>query len=180
MAAGYKDELSTDAGAIERRIDTLKHLSNVQRSQFEIRQRLEWRIVFTALTFYVGAALTKIPVGLKLDPPIVQAVYLIFTTVILVHLFLIHRNHHINKGAAHKAENVLWEMVGHNPGTLFKRSLRWQWWYFSAQCIVVLIFAGSSIVIVNGRISASKGNDSPPKAEIEMQEREIKTRDKKG
>jgi hypothetical protein len=42
-----------DSGTETRRIDTLKYLSDIHRSQIDSRQKLEWRVFFTALTFYV-------------------------------------------------------------------------------------------------------------------------------
>jgi len=143
-----------DIADLSKRIDVLKHLSQIHRWQFDIRQKLEWRIVFTALAFYVAAAVTEIK--LSLNPCWVTSIYVIFTSVILIYLWIIHKNHGISKHAAHVAENTLWDLAGKDHEKVFRKTFRWNWWYFIGQVIVLSIFAVSSFVIVKGNISTTE------------------------
>jgi hypothetical protein len=121
MRIDQKASPVTDAGAAER-IDTLKHLSTIHRGQFDIRQKLEWRVIFTALTFYI-----VIPVGvntykIRLPTEWCWVLYSVFTLIILSFLWRIQRAHRINKIAAESAEDLLWESVGKSPADIFQRS----------------------------------------------------------
>ena len=166
MEPGQNDRPKRNA-TLSEQIDVLKHLSLIQRSQFEIRQRLEWRIVFIALGFYVVAAVTEIPAGLNLYW--VRITYIVFTIVILLYLGIIHKNHSINKKAAHVAEDVLWGIVRKEPRVIFRTSLRWHGWYFLGQIIVLTIFALSSFIILQEKISADTVRESSVKKEPNLQ-----------
>jgi len=149
----------TDPGAIER-TDILKHLSTIHRGQFDIRQKLEWRVIFTALTFYI-----VIPVGVntyKIRLPTewwwVLIIYSVFTLIILSFLWRIQKAHRINKCAAESAEDLLWERVGKSPADIFQRSghpeirssyiFRRALPFFMAQVLMLLFFATISFFAV--------------------------------
>jgi hypothetical protein len=121
IPADQKANEVADSGAAER-IDVLKYLSTVHRGQFDIRQKLEWRVIFTALTFYI-----VIPVGvttnnINLPTEWSRVLYIIFTVIILSFLWRIQKAHRTNKHAAEMAEDLMWESVGKNPDDIFQRS----------------------------------------------------------
>jgi hypothetical protein len=134
------------------RIDILKHLSSIHRSQFDIRQKLEWRIIFTALSFYVlvPVAITSKQIHLQSDWWFILPLYLLFTGSILFFLTRIQKAHNQNKLAAEMAEDILWNMTEQNPIEIFARPrLRSRAAYirnqasifFWLQCVIIGLFA---------------------------------------
>src|SRR5262249_2600447 len=133
--------------------------STIHRGQFDIRQKLEWRVIFTALTFYI-----VIPVGVnanKIRLPTewywVLVLYSVFTLIILSFLWRIQTAHRINKYAAESAEDLLWERVGKSPADIFQRPahpgrssyiFRRALPFFMAQLLMLLFFAVISFLAV--------------------------------
>ena len=133
------------------RIDVLKHLSSIHRSQLDIRQKLEWRVIFTALTFYV---LVPVAITSKQIQPQSRwwfiLLYLSFTGSILFFLYRIQKAHNQNKVAAELAEELLWNMTVRNPSEISARprfgsraasigsraSI-----FFWLQCVILVLFA---------------------------------------
>src|SRR5262245_61154363 len=92
------------------RIDILKHLSSIHRSQVDMRQQLEWRVIFTALSFYVlvPVAIASKQISLQNNRWFILLLYLLFTSCILFFLGRIQKAHNQNKVAAEMAEDILW------------------------------------------------------------------------
>jgi hypothetical protein len=106
-----------------RRVETLRYLSNIHRSQIDVRQKLEWRVVFTALTFYV-----LVPVGVNTKQIflpkewwLIGLLYLAFSSIIYCFLSRIQKSHNSNKAVGEFAEDLLWKSIDQNPSEIFRR-----------------------------------------------------------
>jgi HD superfamily phosphohydrolase len=141
-----------DSGTETRRIDTLKYLSNIQRSQIDARQKLEWRVFFTALTFYVLVPVAVNTKGIVLPKEwwLVAALYVVFTSTIVFFLWRIQNSHNSNKYAGELAEDLLWKSIGQCPSAIFNRKLgvdrmdyirRRARVYFGLQILMLIVFA---------------------------------------
>src|ERR1043166_5448868 len=148
-----------DSEKNETEIDILKHLSSIHRSQFDIRQKLEWKVIFTALTFYVlvPVGVTSKNIHLKNDWWFLLVLYGLFTGIILLFLSRIQTAHNQNKRAAELAEDILWKTINQNPGEIFDRgdlSNRAAYIrsrasiFFWLQCLIIALFAVTSYLSI--------------------------------
>jgi len=122
MGAETKD--AKESVAESRRVDALKYLSSAHRSQFDIRQKLEWRVVFTAFTFYILVPSAVYADRISIPRELwcwVVLVYLAFWWIIFSFLKRLQESHNVNKAAAELAEDHLWKSVGLEPSDIFVR-----------------------------------------------------------
>lgn len=122
---------------VKHKLECLKFISQVHRSQFDERRRHEWKIVFTLLTFYVFIVATiygrRDPLpsdDLKLAVWIIFPVLAVLTTIFLAK---VHMANGKNKTFAEKAENAIEELLkGDEPKSLalfcLKDSKNWVSW----------------------------------------------------
>lgn len=95
-------------------IKVLIHLASSHREQFEQRRRYEWRIIFTALSFYVATAAAFLGGDLDLQGwrfLIVGVAYLLLAIFTCIYLAFIHMAHNMNKSIAEYAEDTLMELA---------------------------------------------------------------------
>src|SRR5215831_9194487 len=146
-----RSKCNPDSKRNAERIDVLKHLSSIHRSQLDEHQKLEWRVIFTALSFYVlvPVAFKSKPIQLQNSWWFILLLYLLFTTSILFFLYRILKAHNQDKAAADLADDLLWNMTEQNPSEIFARprfgnraayirsgaSI-----FFWLQCVIIVLF----------------------------------------
>lgn len=178
------------------KIEALRCISNIHRAQFDLRQKVEWRVLITALTIYVGAA-----IGVdRLSHPhvislfFVYAGYVIFTVTVLAWLLQVHMNHAINKHVAEAAEDKLLLEADFTPKSFFgdknqkpcitERAKAFfgsdsvsnlgarRTFYFGCQVWIVVLFSVLSCSFVTAVINNSESN-SDRLTVIEAREAEL-------
>jgi hypothetical protein len=113
-------------GDLNDKIDGLKFISQVRRSEFNERRVYELKIVFTSLTFYVLCVAAKYNGGVKLPNDylfkfVVLALFLLLARIISAFLCDIHIANYKNKTFAQYAENDINKMLNLN---IFERGNR--------------------------------------------------------
>lgn len=151
------------------KIECLKFISQIHRSQFDERRRYEWKIVFTSLSFYVlcVAAVFGGEVTLPSSWPFKLAIWIMFLALaVIVATFLasLHTANNVNKGFAENAENAIAAILeGEGPTSsplfhvpenscvswrcFFKSGIRgiWAWRW---QVVTLLFFAIASAMLL--------------------------------
>jgi len=160
------------------KLECLKFISQIHRSQFTERSKYEWKIVFTTLTFYV-LFIVAVYSG-KIILPSVKSGILAFlivpvmsfglATVIAIYLGYVHISNNKNKTFAENAENAMWNLLkSETPQTLnvfsLEKSKHWVsrdtfWgkntdgkrkrgrWGWIGQVVTISIFALSTFLLI--------------------------------
>jgi hypothetical protein len=135
------------------KLETLRYFSQMQRNEHHTRQKFEWRLLFTNLTFYVlsVAAIYKERIKISsLQYWIVFGILLMTVLMSSIYLAFIHRSNCKNKSRAHKAEKAIEEILKDNDPTVdlepenkswFFQSGRWSW---VCESLLLLLFAMAS------------------------------------
>ena len=127
------------------KLECLKFISQIHRSQFTERTRYEWKIVFTTLTFYVLSIVAVYSGQITLPSvesgilafivlrSIVLGMFLGLATVIAIYLGYIHMGNNKNKTFAENAEHTIGNLLEDKmPQTLdmflLEESKHWVSW----------------------------------------------------
>jgi len=150
------------------RLEALKFISQVHRSQFNERRRYEWKIVFTSLTFYVLCVAAtyggwvSIPSNWEFKLGI-WIMFLALAVAVATFLSSLHTANNMNKTFAQRAEDAIADMLDgkeretlslfSNPNirvswdTLLKRNIGGMWaWRW--QVLTLLVFAITSALFL--------------------------------
>lgn len=112
------------------KLESLKFISQTHRALFDERRKIEWKIIFTYLSFYIGIITARY--SGKLDETfkalheniyfeIVIAIAFLFITIItIVYLGFIHIANNKNKYFAENAENTIVKIIANqsNDGAI--------------------------------------------------------------
>lgn len=106
------------------RTEVLIYLSKVHREQFDIRQKVEWKVLFTAISVcgFAIVGVYKAPSPHPIALLLVPIFYWVFSRSLYRWLLRVHMNHLVSKNAAHRAENELYRMVGVESAELFQKT----------------------------------------------------------
>jgi hypothetical protein len=145
-------------------MEGLKYLAASHRSQFDERRRIEWRVIFAALSFYVGTTSAVLAKGIKVPVNKLSICgYLLVAVLTASYLAFIHMANNMNKSIAENAEDAIAVLLGHTkkaPQDLFDfskhwtswctlfsgaRASRWGWFWEAA---TLLLFAMASVVLI--------------------------------
>lgn len=150
------------------RIDILKFLAQIHRSQFDERRRYEWQALITTLTFYVLLPSAKYTA--KVSTPdttefkiLVAVFFLLLAVTSIMFLAYVHMANNKNKSIAENAERLLAkrDVLRQDQETVvfdfsrhwttwdtFRRAGsagNWAWWW---QGLILLLFALASWYMV--------------------------------
>ncbi|MCK4698204.1 MAG: hypothetical protein KAT53_07875 [Dehalococcoidia bacterium] len=151
------------------KLECLKFISQIHRSQFDERRRYEWKIVFTALTFYVlcvaaiyGGNIT-LPSG-WISTVVVWGLSIGLAVSIATFLASLHTANNKNKTFAENAEKAIADLVeDKEPTTLslfsLKKNIQVSWsnffnrdiagiWAWRWQVVTLLFFAIASAALL--------------------------------
>ena len=151
-------------------LENLRHLSSTHRSLHDQRRKIEFRVLFTILTFYVavaGFALSELSEKVNLPDAITNwAVWIVFgaaAAISSIYLRRLNKSNLLNMNVAEKAEDeiagVLYDRGYRGPKSeiekaraesrgkhkLLWRNANWLW-----QASMVIIFAFAAAVITIG------------------------------
>lgn len=143
------------------KLDSLKHISQIHRSQLDERRKYEWKIFLASISFYVltVAAIYKDKIELQGNYISLCVIYFVFLAQAIVTIFFLARVHwanYKNKSIAEKAEQEI--------ATLIKYALDKKSNSFWARCdkhfknrdylilffqaLMILIFAATSCILI--------------------------------
>lgn len=100
------------------KLECLKFISQIHRSQFTERSKHEWKIVFSSLSFYVlfvvavySGQITPTIQESEILTSIVPGMFLALATVIAIYLGYVHMSNNKNKTFAENAENAISDLL---------------------------------------------------------------------
>ncbi len=165
------------------KVDALVHFATIQRSQFDIRQKLEWRVIFSAFTFYLVSVygVYTLPNFISpLDYNWIGYAYFIFTIILFLFLLFIHRGHVINKKAAEWSEHAFMELAGFGrsrllfSSTWLDNAVNWPWrgtGIFILEILFIGFFSILSWLLVTAKITDVK--ITGPRKVVSLRETDI-------
>jgi len=101
----------------DKQVEALKYLSQAHRAQFRERSRIEWRCVFTAISFFVLSvvAICKGDINFGKHPEtillILLASFIILAIIVIIYLAHINIAHNKDKELAERAEDAIRSIV---------------------------------------------------------------------
>ncbi len=152
--------------ANEKKIESLKFMSQTHRGLFDERRRYEMKMFFTGLTFYVLAGAYSV----KGDMPdnfvesceektIIWAAFLILAVFFIMFLRAIHIANFKNKDVAELSEEAIIGLINSgekmeaiiNPfKNIDKKDTSKKWINFLLEAVIICLFAiGSAMIITN-------------------------------
>ena len=149
---------------LNHKLECLKFISQVHRSQFNERRKYEWKIVLTTLSFYVFCVAAVYGGNFTLPNSWIfkGAVWIIFIPLAAIasgFLRLLHRANNLNKIFAERAENAIADILGNKTlfscpdnyrvfqSSLFKKDIggMWAWCW---QTAMLFFFAIVSVILL--------------------------------
>ncbi len=151
------------------KLECLKFISQVHRSQFDERRRYEWKIVFTSLSFYALCVAAIYGGKITLTSSwqfklVIWVMFLVLAVVIATFLASLHTANNMNKTFAQRAEGAIADILDGKErktlslfsppdnyrvswGSLFKSDIRgiWAWRW---QVVTLLFFAIASAMLL--------------------------------
>lgn len=136
------------------RLDGLKHISQTHRSQFDERRRMEWKLVFAVIAFFLGIITTNLSdkiisgndsflINQELHFNLV-IIFFVIVALSIIYLLCIHSANYKNKKIAEDAENAISDIVNGEEDINFnmpcertfwekikdlKYGLNWSWFF---------------------------------------------------
>lgn len=141
------------------KLETLRYLSQMQRTEHHTRQKFEWRLLFTNLTFYALSAVAIYKEKIQICSSkywIVFGILLMTVFMSSIYLAFIHRSNCKNKSRAHKAEKAIEEILKNSDPTVdlepdqkswFFQPGRWSWVCESSLLFLFAMAAGMVICL---------------------------------
>ncbi|MBZ9571754.1 hypothetical protein KJA15_00210 [Patescibacteria group bacterium] len=98
------------------KIDCLKHLSKIHRSQFDERRKIEWKLIFAILVFYFGIITAKITSTNKvvITSPLkvlISSFFFIIAAFAICYLTYFHLANHKNKFFAQNSGDAIRDLL---------------------------------------------------------------------
>jgi hypothetical protein len=106
------------------KLDCLKYISQIHRSQFDERRKIEFKILFSTLSFYIlsVAAIYGGKVQLPSNWMFIFAIWVVLSgvaVITVIYLLSIHKACNMNKTFAENAEHAIDDLIqGNEPTTL--------------------------------------------------------------
>jgi hypothetical protein len=138
------------------KVDALKAISNVHRSQFNERRQYEWKVLLLTLGIYAAILASKYTGSVHI--PSTSTFYVCFwimafllAVISSMYLWFLNRANKVNQDFAHVAEDALMEISGNKNFDGVKKSLPkfvWQYWSYAFQLGTIILFALATVYIV--------------------------------
>ena len=150
----------------DEKLESLRFISQTQREAAKNRVVTEWKVVFTALTFFVLCAAAKCRPGFSVHASLTGLAWILFPVLAALtsaYLTVVHASNRRNKKIAHAAERAVEAILNgedpeielHTPSERWWTWSRWSGdgkggrWTWLWQTIMLLVFAVASASVLS-------------------------------